>query len=194
MSMLIFGEMHGLVRAGVYDYQWNYDYMHNNDDKVGYPNKGADPDKDPLAIGWYKGDAKTAIYSYKNGLPDGCISAEQAWAEGWVLRLNYTTLAEYVPTSGITEGMTPSQIPEQTKNAVYTCYRFADEQVDRNKLRRNPVFGTTIPDTLQKEWNDYFNTHQSYPVGTSMYSKYHGVYRLSDIRVWQEHVGTSLTR
>lgn len=189
MSMLLFGEMHGLVRAGVYDYQWNNDYMRENKVKEGYPDKNADPDKDPLKIGWFKGDAKTAIYSYgDNGLPEGCKTAEEAWAQGWVLRFNYKTLAEFVPISGITDEMKPTEVPEQIRHAAYTCYRFADSQKDRNILRRNPIFGD-VPDSLQKDWDDYFATNGSYPVGMDFYSDYSGVYRLSDIRVWTEHTG-----
>lgn len=191
MSMLLHGEMHGLVRAGVYDYQWNNDYMRKNTTKKGYPaDAGTNPDEDPLEIGWYKGDALTAEYSYnkETGLPTGCATAEQAWADGWVLRLDYKTLAEFVPISGITDSMTPTEIPEQIKHTAYTCYRFADSQEERNKLRRNPIFGE-VPDSLQKEWEDYFKEHGSYPVGMDKYSNFTGVYRLSDIRVWTEHTG-----
>ncbi len=189
MSLLLFGEMHGMVRAGVYDYQWNYDYMHNNGTKEGYPaDAGRDPNNDPLRIGWYKGDALNAVYSYVNGLPAGCDTAEKAWADGWVLRLNYKTLAEYVPLSSITDEMKPTEVPEQIKHTVYTCYRFADSQVERNKLRRNPIFGE-VSKGLQDDWQNYFDTYGSYPVGMDFYSDYSGVYRLSDIRVWTEHTG-----
>ncbi len=190
MSMLLFGEMHGLVRAGVYDYQWNNKYMHDNDAKTGYPNPNVNPDEEPLEIGWYKGDAENAVYSYDKvtGLPEGCTSAADAWAQGWVLRLDYKTLAEFVPISGITDTMKPTEVPEQIKHTVYTCYRFADSQVDRNKLRCNPIFGE-VTDSLQKEWQNYFDTYGSYPVGKDFYSDYSGIYRLSDIRVWAEHTG-----
>ena len=191
MSMLFFGEMHGLVRAGVYDYQWNNAYMRNNKSKPGYPeDAGRNPDSDPLRIGWYKGDAETAVYSYEsNGLPKGCTSAKQAWAEGWVLRFNYKTLAEFVPVSGITDEMLPTEVPEQIRNTVYTCYRFADSQAERNRLRRNPVYGDGVPQDLVDEWDAYYAEHGSYPVGMDRYKGYPGVFRLSDIRVWAEHTG-----
>lgn len=190
MTMLLFGEMHGLVRAGVYDYQWNYNYMHNNHTKTDYPEQDADPDKDPLEIGWYKGDALNAVYSYgDNGLPEGCDTAADAWANGWVLRLNYTTLAEFVPISGIDENTSPADVPEQIKHTVYTCYRFADSQQERNKLRRNSIYGEEIPQDLVDKWNAYYDENGSYPVGMDFYSGYSGVYRLSDIRVWTEHTG-----
>ncbi len=189
MSMLLFGEMHGMVRAGVYDYQWNHTYMYENKEKKNYPDPDANPDEAPLETGWYKGDPETAEYSYgENGLPSGCTTAEQAWAEGWVLRFSYKTLADFVPISEITDDMKPTDIPEQIKQSVYTCYRFADSQQDRNKLRRNPIFGT-VPESLQEEWNKYFDDNGSYPVGMDKYSSFPGVYRLSDIRVWAEHTG-----
>ena len=194
MSVLLFGEMHGMVRAGVYDYQWNDKYMSTHD--VGVHGQT------PFPMGWYKGEDATTAYKPEKTKSDdsgswpekdpktGTIyaTAEEAWADGWVMRFDFQTLLDFVPIANAPTGGLPQNLDESVKNTTYTCYRFADSQADRNKLRRNPIFGD-VPESLQKEWDDYFNANGSYPVGMGQYSDYTGVYRLSDIRVWSEHTG-----
>ena len=188
MALLLFGEMHGLVRTGVYDYHWNNTYMSENTTKEGYIGPELTAGIDALPIGWYLGDPQNAKYSYVNGLPAGYTSAEKAWADGWVLRINYKTLAEYVPIVGINENTMPTEVPDQIKNVVYTVYRFSCNQEDRNTLRRNPIFGA-VPRDLQEQWSDTYTKNGGYPDTNEMYRDTPGVYRLSDIRVWVEDSG-----
>ncbi len=193
MSVLLYGEMHGMVRAGVYDYQWNDKYMSTHD--VGVHGQT------PFPMGWYKGDPEDAYQPEKMNKDDSgswpaedpktgktYATAEDAWADGWVMRFDFQTLLDFVPIANAPEDGLPQNLDESVKNTTYTCYRFADSQAERNKLRRNPIFGD-VPESLQKEWEDYFTAKGSYPVGTGQYSDYPGVYRLSDIRVWSEHTG-----
>ena len=177
MAMLLFGEMHGVVRTGVYDAEWidQYNKAHQSS---------------PFTPGWYKGEdgataqktAETKRDENGSTYPAECKSPQDAWKQGWVMRLDFNTLAEYVP---IVE-----EEGEQTQNTTYTVYRFSCPQDDRNKLRINPVYGDKVPDTVQKAWDDAVTSAGgSYPVGNSIYAETPGVYRLSDIRIWTEDTG-----
>ena len=191
MSMLVFGEMHGLVRAGTYDWQWNDDYMRAHK---------LDAGNTAFPIGWYYvDDPATAKKAEKTktdesgSFPETSIdgkttykNAEEAWADGWVYRFNFTTVLQFVPITGVDPSdVHPSELPEQVKNTVYTCYRFAGSQKDRNELRRNPIYGD-VPKDLVDKWEQYYNTNGRYPDSDDDYAKVSGVYRLSDIRVWVE--------
>lgn len=188
MAMVLFGEMHGLTRTGVYDYQWNDKYMQkNNPDNAG---------TNPMKVGWYKGDDPEGKVDYvKSGeLPDGCETAEEAWNSGWVMRLSFQELFAYVPIAGVQVpedgNLTPANVPENIKHTVYTLYRFSCEQEDRNKLRINPIYGDTVPEDIQQKWNDYYVENDGkYPDNNGIYANTPGVYRLSDIRVWLEDYG-----
>ena len=151
----------GKGETAVYDFQWNDAWMTAHNAGAGY---------NPLPMGWYKGEPKTADYDSgekNNGLPLGCNSAAEAWAQGWVYRLDYKTV---------------------TKNTVYTIYRVDCTNTDRNKLRINPVYGDKVPQEALDAWAQY-ETKGDYPVGNELYADYAGVYRLSDIRVWVEEYG-----
>ena len=195
MAMLLFGEVHGLVRAGVYDYKWSDEYISKINSNPNPP-EGKDTSawkagETNLPIGWYKGDAANAEYSYDaNGLPKGYTSAADAWADGWVLRLDSKTLSQYVPITGMTEESTPGDLPAQVQNTVYTLYRFSCPSDDRNTLRINPVYGDTVPMDIQKLWDEAKEQlGGQYPVDDTIYKDSPGVYRLSDIRVWMEETG-----
>ncbi len=185
MSMLLFGEMHGLVRTGVYDFQWNDKWMESK-----YPN-----DKGGKAItqGWYKGEPEEAIYGGTDEVPKESNgtgtelykSAADAWAAGWVYRLNFQTLSQYVPL--VNAPAKPEELSPQAKNTVYTLYRFAGSAQNRNALRRNPIYGE-VPGELAASWEKY-DTSGNYPTDNSTYASTPGVYRLSDIRVWVEDTG-----
>ncbi len=198
MSLLVFGKMHGLVRAGVYDWQWNDKYMQKHGLNVGTA---------AFPMGWYYGDdPETAVgASDKDGVGvksddsgsypahslDGKTeysNAEDAWADGWVYRFNFSTVLQFVPITGVNASeVHPSDLPDQVKNTVYTCYRFAGSQKERNALHRNPAFGD-VPDQLKNTWKTY-EDKGSYPADDSVYASTPGVYRLSDIRVWVEDTG-----
>ena len=185
MSMLLFGEMHGLVRAGVYDYNWNDTYVKNENGGE----SGA-----PFEEGWYKGtpeptntEVGNKDVKYEETMPPECSSAVEAWAAGWVYRLSYSSLTKFVPI--VNDVNNPGQLTEQAKNTVYTIYRFSGDSSERNALRRNPIYGTEIPADVTKNWNNYYSSHNAYPDNNEIYSGTPGVYRLSDIRVWVEETG-----
>ena len=186
MAALLFGEMHGLVRAGVYDYQWNDKYMKATDKE----NAGTKQ----MKAGWYRGninvpeDQIKSSIEYSEGIPKESGTAEQAWKDGWVYRLSYGSLTDYVPITDIPSDIEPDKLPDQIKNTVYTVYKFSCSDQDQNLLRRNPVYGP-IPDDIQKKWDDYYKANQKYPDNNSIYADTDGVYRLNDIRVWTEDTG-----
>ena len=196
MSMLLFGEMHGLVRAGVYDYKWNDDYMKNKEPEYA--------GESPFDEGWYKGDdPETAIKAGDDNLEDGSFGkfpredpethkkyndSADAWNDGWVYRLSFASLVKYVPIVDAPEDNLPKNLSQQVKNTVYTCYRFSCNSADQNMLRRNPIFGEGIPAELQTAW-DEATKGGVFPDDNKIYKDYPGVYRLNDIRVWYEDTG-----
>ncbi len=194
MAMLLFGEMHGMVRTGVYDYYWHSEYLEKNP-KSTHSNF--------LTSGWYYGDAVSAVYGGAGTVPkvsEGSVpegknwtydendaGAAKAWTDGWVYRLDYKTLTQFIP---LTEEVSdPSQLSPQIQNTVYTVYRFNCDNEDRNQLRRNPVYGA-VPEDLKETWKQYYiDNHNTYPANNTMYEDVPGVFRLSDIRVWVEEYG-----
>ena len=203
MAMLVFGEMHGLVRAGVYDWNWNDTWMFLNEAEA----QGIKA----FPMGWYKGEPKKGQSALPNDkikvdsdgsstypacdYPDNpdktYTSAQDARDDGWVFRFDFATMLQFVPLNENVDPSThPSDLSPQIKNTVYTCYRFAGSQTDRNELRRNPIFEEGVPADLTANWDKYYEEHNhKYPDTDEMYRDVPGVYRLSDIRVWVEEYG-----
>ena len=190
MSLLLFGKMHGIVRTGIYDYQWN--------DKWMKAHKGTEQGEKAMPMGWYKGeDAASAEFAANPdgsaaSLPSGCSTAEEAWGNGWVYRLDFKTFTSYVPIVDTPE--TPDELSQQAKNTKYTLYRFAGTAAERNELYINPIYGEKVPEAAQKAFDekcerDAEGNITSYPEGNDTYAEYDGVYRLSDIRIWLEDTG-----
>ena len=187
MSLLLFGEMHGLVRTGVYDYQWNDAWMKAHegqeiDDQV------IKPGETPFPMGWYEGEsgATGTRVASATEYPNGCSSAEDAWGKGYVFRLNNDALTSYVPI--VSDEENPEDLPQQAKNTVYTLYRFAGDEKERNELRRNPIYGD-VPNDIEEAWDKEHVATGKYPEKNDIYVDTPGVYRLSDIRVWVEDTG-----
>lgn len=166
MSLLLFGEMHGMIRAGIYDYSFNTKHLTGGS----------------FQSGWYKGLTGTERLEGDNGLPNGCKSSEDAWNQGYIYRLNFSELKEYVPIEGVEDANSA-----QLQNTVYTVYRFAENEQQYNALHRNPAYGE-LPDSLKTKWEEYEKTGD-YPDTNRDYAGTPGVYRLSDIRVWVEDYG-----
>ncbi len=190
MSLLLFGKMHGIVRTGIYDYQWN--------DKWMKAHKGTEQGEKAMPMGWYKGeDAASAEFAANPdgsaaSLPSGCSTAEEAWGNGWVYRLDFKTFTSYVPIVDTPD--TPDELSQQAKNTKYTLYRFAGTAAERNELYINPIYGEKVPEAAQKAFDEKCERDAegniiSYPEGNGTYAEYDGVYRLSDIRVWLEDTG-----
>ena len=193
MALLLFGEMHGLVRTGVYDYQWNDAWIVKNEGKDAQGTAA-------MRMGWYKGEATSATYGGAGEVPkadDGKGEAlytdpVDAWKDGWVYRVDYKTLTQYVPLVETPE--TPGELSDQAKNTVYTLYRFAGTAENRNALRRNPIYGEGVPQKFTDAWDGYYASHEKYPEKIEDVTEidtedYPGIYRLSDIRVWVEDTG-----
>ncbi len=182
MAMLLFGEMHGLVRTGVYDWNWNDKYMREHKD-AGTAGTTAFPG------GWVKADADpaTADLITEKAYPEDCSSSDDAWSKGYIYRIGFDDLIDFVPIIG-TDGKTatPETLPAQVKNTVYTIYRFACSAEERNALHRNPVYGQAVPKELLDAWAAADETEKT---DNSLYKDTPGVYRLSDIRVWVEDTG-----
>lgn len=164
LGLTLFGEMHGLVKTAIYDFQWNDTYM-KNQSKEG----------DEFTSGWYKGTPeltnteegnKPVEKETDNPLPKGCRNAAEAWENGWVYRIPWKIAVDYVPNL---QAGSFDDITETQKRTVYTIYRFdrnitkgIDEDSDyRNKDRLNYSYGD--------------NTNVTY--------------KLSDIRIWLEDTG-----
>ncbi len=179
MALTVFGEMHGLVRTGVYDYQWNDKYILH---KFGEDLR----DKTLFPMGWYRGDDPEKAEAVTEGLPDGCNSEADAWNSGWVYRLDFNTTAQYIPI--LNKVTSREDITDQQKKTVYTIYRFAGNSQSRNALHRNPIYGEEIPENLTSKWAEYSKTGE-YPEDNTDYRDIPGVYRMSDIRVWAENTG-----
>ncbi len=166
LGLTLFGEMHGLVKTAIYDFQWNDTYMKNMNGGTG---------GQLFKPGWFRGTPELTNSIEGNNsveeelekpLPDGCANATQAWEEGWVYRIPWDTAVKYVSTLNADsfENITDTQ-----KNTVYTIYRF-----DKNIT------------TGEVEDTNYRNTERLNPC----YEKSADVkYLLSDIRVWVEDTG-----
>ena len=146
-----------------------------------------------LLFGQLIKEVKTAVYDYQwneaylnaghggsgSGFTQGWYTGEtgdkgapcEAGTPGAVYRLDFATAQEFVPTLQSTESV--EGLGEAQKNTVYTMYRM--DGVDRDALNINPAYGSVVPDGAKTD-PDYL-------------TKYPGVYKLSDIRVWVEDTG-----
>lgn len=90
MAMLLFGEMHGLVRTGVYDYKFNHSHGGQN-----------------MKEGWYRNSDGEFI---------GKGETDSNWSVA-TYRLNGDTTRKYVSTLDESQGLTPQQ--ENTIYTMY---------------------------------------------------------------------------
>lgn len=166
-GLSLFGTYYPITETATYSYEFNKAY---EDAKGG-----------SFTSGWYKGDAENAEYAdyeeteEKEGdrVPagHGYQSAEDAWENGWVYRLSDTDAKRFVPTLD-TGGDT-----EKQRNTEYTFYRLHMKDVDRRKLRMNPVYGDKVPEGVNYDGEGL--AHLNTP----------GVYSLDDLRIWVEDSG-----
>lgn len=170
LGLTLFGEMHGLVKTAIYDFQWNDKYMKNLNHGVS---------GQLFSAGWYKGTPEltnepsgndSVTFGGTEAVPNqggyGPNDVAKAWEEGWVYRVPWSIAVQYVSTLNADnfESITDTQ-----KNTVYTIYRF-----DKN------ITTGAIEDTT------YRNTKRLNPC----YEKSADIkYLLSDIRVWLEDTG-----
>ncbi len=113
MSLLLFEKMHGLVKAGIYDYKFNSTH------------RGPDHNSDTGSFqeGWYDKDGKF------NG-------EEGSFENGDTYYFSIDTIRKYVSTLDDEE----DSLTNQEKNTVYKVYRFADSQEERLKKVNNPCY------------------------------------------------------
>ncbi len=110
MGLLLFEQMHGLVKTAIYDYSFNIKHVENGSFKKGWYD----------SEGKYKGENET----------DGSFKA------GDTYYLDITTARQYISILDESE----DNLTEQEKNTVYTIYRFAEETDERNKDLLNPCY------------------------------------------------------
>ena len=124
MALLLFGEIHGIKKTAMYDYQFNDKWMKKNN-----PNGFRE---DPMKAGWYSSsDPETAKY-LGSGQNDG------SWDEGNVYYLDYPTAIEFLPTLSSDGIKGPDDLSLNQKNTKYTFYRLVDN--DRGEIRSNPSY------------------------------------------------------
>ncbi len=185
-SLSLFGTLYDIVKTAVYDYQWNHQYIENLKDGT-----------EALDEGWYKGDPipgdNTGVEKHTPTKPDGtdyyppgCKDIDDAWAQGWVYRVNYKTASRYVPTlATINEGTEQDATTAKQQHTVYTFYRIAGDKGGDpmsneylTALHMNPAYGDSVPDNAP-EYDEQNQEHLETP----------GVYALIDIRIWTEDSG-----
>ena len=104
MGLLLFGKIHGITKAAIYDYNFNTTHRgsdHNSNDL-----------NQPFTPGWYD---KEGNYLETGG----------SWENGDTYYVDSSIVRTYVPNL-LEEG----KMTEQQKATVYTLYRFLDEDSD----------------------------------------------------------------
>ncbi len=115
MALLLFGQIHGIVKTGVYDYNFNLNHRGENHNSNNLQEK--------FTMGWYDKDGN---YLGDNG----------SWANGDTYYLDVDTIKLYVPTINEDENLT-----EEERNKTYVIYRFAESTGERNKDIKNISYG-----------------------------------------------------
>ncbi len=115
MALLLFGELHGIVKTGIYDYNFNKTHR-------GPTHKSSDL-KESFTMGWYDKDGN---YLGNNG----------SWDSGDTYYLDNDTIKQYVPTIDESGNMDAEQLSK-----TYVVYRFNEDATERNKDRKNISYG-----------------------------------------------------
>ncbi len=110
MSLLLFEEMHGLVKSAIYDYSFSSTHLKNGSFQPGWYDKE----------GNFKGDGET----------DG------KWEDGDIYYLDIGTTRKYISTLSEDE----THLTDKERHTVYTIYRFAEDTVSRNEDVINPCY------------------------------------------------------
>ena len=115
MSLLLFGEMYGIEKAGIYDYSFNKNHRGNDHKSNNLDEK--------FTMGWYD---RNGNYLENGG----------SWDNGDTYYLDVDTIKKYVPT--IDES---SNLDEQQRNKTYVVYGFAESYDEQIKERENISYG-----------------------------------------------------
>ncbi len=162
-SLLLFGNMYGVVKTAVYDFQWNEDYITK---KLGQSHGT------PFTPGWYSGETGDKGAPCEAGTP------------GAVYRLDFKTTQQFVPT--LVEKNSVDDMDAKQQHTVYTMYRLSgggmDDENTRRLWRLNPAYADS---TNQAFDSNYILANQGFTEETAPV----GAYRLSDIRMWVEDTG-----
>ncbi len=121
LGLLLFGQMHGMVKTGIYDYNTNLKIQKQFGS---------------FEMGWYYLDPKTGQY-VKN-------RENASWSNGDIYYLDGDTTRQYVST--LPENV--DSAPEEQRNKVYTIYRFdknittgkTEDTAARAVLHDNPCY------------------------------------------------------
>ncbi len=123
LGLLLFGQMHGMVKTGIYDY--------NTNSKI-------QKQFGSFEMGWYYLDPETGQY-VKN-------RENASWSNGDIYYLDGDTTRQYVST--LPENV--DSAPEEQRNKVYTIYRFeknittgkTEDTAARAVLHDNPCYNS----------------------------------------------------
>ncbi len=127
MAMLLFGQMHGIVKTAVYDFHFNDAWMKKN--------KPAEQGHKAMQAGWYtSSDPETATFM-------GANENDGKWEDGNIYYLDYQTALSFLPTLSDSKISEPEDLPDDLKNIKYIVYRFAENSTERNVLRWNSAYG-----------------------------------------------------
>ena len=111
MALLLYNEMHGIVKTAVYDESFIEKHKEGNEFKEG----------------WYSSNG-----NYIN-------QTDGKWENGDTYYVKKETALQFVPT--IPEKSSSSSDDEDLKHIVYTLYRIAEKQEVRQTPRSNPCYG-----------------------------------------------------
>ncbi len=115
MSLLLFGKLHNMKKAAIYDYTFNSTHRG--------PNHDSDDMRLEFTSGWYDKDG--------NYLKD-----DGSWDKGDTYYVDVTQVQKYIPTLDESDNITPKQ-----KKTIYTLYSYVDE--NGNIDLQNPCYDNT---------------------------------------------------
>ena len=116
MSLLLFGKLHTIRKAAIYNY--NFNSTHRG------PNHDSNNLSEPFISGWYDKDGKY-------------LDSGGSWENGDKYYADVSQVQKYVPTLSETSAITDKQ-----KATIYTLYSFEDEDADKDL--QNPCYDATM--------------------------------------------------
>ena len=116
MSLLLFGKLHTIRKAAIYNYNFNSTHRGANHNSNNL--------SEPFTSGWYDKDGKY-------------LDSGGSWENGDKYYADVSQVQKYVPTLSETSAITDKQ-----KATIYTLYSFEDEDADKDL--QNPCYDATM--------------------------------------------------